>query len=321
MALTYGFYNSINHDRVYDAVQLSSMFDGIISDGVLSGVGDGFAVQATSGMGIKVKTGKAWFNKSWTTLDNEYPLTVDNSETVLSRLDAVVLEINSEDVSSGRVNDIKIVRGTPSANPVLPQMQHTSTLNQYILASVLVGPGVLQITDSNITYLVGRSGGAPFSTAVVTPAFNVENFVQTWNAQFSEWRDNQMEGFTNWLSSIQSQITENQYVQLLEMCNKQKQVKTIELANYAWTNDGDWWTQTVSEDVDGVSLSYANEDHPQIVDALDADSITLEFLKNYNKVFGSVTSGFNKILQNGSIQFFVYKNPTIATIRIGLKGV
>ncbi len=34
MSVTFGFYNSVNGDRKYDAIQMSSIFDGIIRDGV-----------------------------------------------------------------------------------------------------------------------------------------------------------------------------------------------------------------------------------------------------------------------------------------------
>ena len=43
MALTYGFYNSKNGDRKYDAVAMSRMFDGIIRDGVISAYGKSFS--------------------------------------------------------------------------------------------------------------------------------------------------------------------------------------------------------------------------------------------------------------------------------------
>ena len=44
MSLTYGFYNSVDHDRVYDATQFGSIFDGVINDGVFQNIGDLFAV-------------------------------------------------------------------------------------------------------------------------------------------------------------------------------------------------------------------------------------------------------------------------------------
>ena len=34
MSVTYGFYNSLNGDRRYDANQMSAIFDGLIIDGV-----------------------------------------------------------------------------------------------------------------------------------------------------------------------------------------------------------------------------------------------------------------------------------------------
>lgn len=39
MSVTFGFYNSKEGDRRYDAIQMSSIFDGIIQDGILQHVG------------------------------------------------------------------------------------------------------------------------------------------------------------------------------------------------------------------------------------------------------------------------------------------
>ena len=38
MALTCGFYNSVDGDRKYDATQFASLFDGVITDGVVAAV-------------------------------------------------------------------------------------------------------------------------------------------------------------------------------------------------------------------------------------------------------------------------------------------
>ena len=69
MALTYGFYNSKNGDRKYDAVAMSRMFDGIIRDGVISAYGKTFEVTVNSGNKINVDTGRAWFDHTWTLND------------------------------------------------------------------------------------------------------------------------------------------------------------------------------------------------------------------------------------------------------------
>ena len=62
MSVTYGFYNSKNKDRTYDAIQMSSIFDGIIRDGILQHVGDTMMVKESSGMTVHVGTGRAWSN-------------------------------------------------------------------------------------------------------------------------------------------------------------------------------------------------------------------------------------------------------------------
>ena len=38
MSVTSGFYNGLSHDRKYNAVQMSSLFDGIINDGIFQSI-------------------------------------------------------------------------------------------------------------------------------------------------------------------------------------------------------------------------------------------------------------------------------------------
>ena len=54
MSVTYGFYNSKNKDRRYDAIQMSSIFDGIIRDGILQHVGTAMMVKESTGMMVNV---------------------------------------------------------------------------------------------------------------------------------------------------------------------------------------------------------------------------------------------------------------------------
>ena len=80
MAVTSGFYNALLTpgtevpDRLYDAVQISSLFDGIVRDGVFMSIGGHLAVSESTGMHVQVAAGRAWFNHSW--LDNDAPLLV-----------------------------------------------------------------------------------------------------------------------------------------------------------------------------------------------------------------------------------------------------
>ena len=54
MSVTFGFYNSKEGDRRYDAIQMSSIFDGIIQDGILQHVGTAMVVKESEAMIINV---------------------------------------------------------------------------------------------------------------------------------------------------------------------------------------------------------------------------------------------------------------------------
>lgn len=121
MAVTYGFYNSSNGDRKYNAIQMSSIFDGLIKDGIFMSIGTSMMVVATGeGMMLNVGIGRAWFDHTWTLNDAPLPLTPDQSEILMNRIDMVVLDVDQREAV--RANDIIIVKGTPSSNPVAPSL-------------------------------------------------------------------------------------------------------------------------------------------------------------------------------------------------------
>lgn len=168
MAITFGFYNSVAGDRTYDAIQMSSIFDGIITDGVFETIGDSLVVtDGASGMDVVVGTGKAWFDHTWTLNDAALSLTIPDSDLVNPRIDAIVLEVDS---SIGvRANTIKVVSGTPAAVPNPPTLIDTSEVHQYPLAHIAVGAGVTVINSGDITDLVGTAF-CPFVTVPQAPA-------------------------------------------------------------------------------------------------------------------------------------------------------
>lgn len=68
MAITSGFFNSVNGDRVYNAREISMYFDGLISDGVYESVGGKLQVTATGlGMQVTVAAGRAIIDCQWLT--------------------------------------------------------------------------------------------------------------------------------------------------------------------------------------------------------------------------------------------------------------
>lgn len=181
MALTYGFYNSQNGDRMYDATDISSIFDGILNDGVFMSIGDAFIVSAANGMQVKVGSGRAWFNHTWTYNSVPSLHSIEPAEIVLNRIDTVVLEINaSEEV---RANSIKVIKGTPASNPVAPTLIDTELVHQYPLADIYVGANVTEIIPANITNRVGTEA-CPLSTGILETLDSAPLLAQ-WNSAFT----------------------------------------------------------------------------------------------------------------------------------------
>ena len=186
MSVTSGFFNSFNHDRRYNAEQMSAIFDGIINDGVFANIGTAFAVQADEGDNISVGIGRAWFNSTWLLNDAILILTDDVSEILLDRYDAVVIEIDHSD--SVRAGTIKIVKGSASSSPQFPTRLHTTDVNQYPLAYIFRKAGSMEITQADITNMVGTSS-CPYITGILE-VVNVDNIVAQWEAQWKQWYSN-----------------------------------------------------------------------------------------------------------------------------------
>lgn len=185
MALSCGFYNSLDHDRKYNAEQFGSIFDGVIHDGVYMNIGGTMMVKATGAdMTVNIQTGRAWFNHTWTLNDTIYPIILPDAEQMLSKIVAIVLEINNE--TNVRTNSFKTIVGTPaSQNPQRPILVNTESIHQYPLAYILIKPGVEVIKQEDITNMVGTSV-CPFVTSVAA-SMNVNELIAKWENQWNNW--------------------------------------------------------------------------------------------------------------------------------------
>lgn len=186
MAVSFGFYDSLNGDRKYTAVQFSYLFNSLIKDGVFMHVGEHLNVKEGTGMQVNVGSGFAWFNSTWTRNDADYPVDIDISDLLQVRIDAIVLEVNES--ASSRTNSIKVITGTPASNPQKPTLTNTNDIHQYPLAYVTVGAGVTSITQANIENCIGTDP-CPFVTGVLD-TIDATTLIAQWEAQFNEWFEN-----------------------------------------------------------------------------------------------------------------------------------
>lgn len=166
MSVTSGFFNSTNRDRLYNATDFGRFFEGIVTDGVLSGFKDGLTVPNTSAVGFfQVKSGKAWFNGIWISNDDDLILNTTAPTTANSyALFAVVVEANytTREGSIKLVSTSDIPSSTTLANGVenvlKPLLRNDATrysgIHQYVLA--VARKNTSSVTFASFAELTGQ---------------------------------------------------------------------------------------------------------------------------------------------------------------------
>jgi hypothetical protein len=239
MAVTSGFFNSVSGDRKYDAEDVNSFFDGVLAEGVISTIGDIFAVEDSSGMQISVGSGKAWFLKSWIANSTNHFLVLSSSDITYDRIDVIALDMDKSD--GVRDNDIIIVEGTPASSPAVPAMINTATHLQIPLANILVRANVTVINQADITNRVGTVD-CPFATGIVDQV-DIDILLQQWEAEFDAW----LVGFEEDLAAID---TGTVFLELNDMRDRGINYKNLLINGEFQVNQRHtYWVSTPSEPV------------------------------------------------------------------------
>ena len=239
MALTYGFFNSVDGDRKYNADQISEYFKGLVSNGVYESVGNALQVKISSGMTVSVETGRALIDCKWLNNDAIYNVDISPAHVTLNRYTAIILQLNK----TTRTIDIITRDGTEAASPTKPALVENTTISELCLAYVYVAAGVSSISQSNITDMRGSSL-CPWVTGLIKQVDTSELFLQyqtayeeylaamqsgfdtwlsghvaemdTWKAQqkadMEGWKDVQETAFDSWMTTLTEQLQINTYV-------------------------------------------------------------------------------------------------------------
>lgn len=117
MAVTYGFFDSINHDRTYNAEELSRYFEGIVGNGVLKGIGNQLSI-STENTTVKLESGRAIIDCRWYNQDSPIVFTVNAAAT--TRIDTLVLKV---DYNTRKISAI-LSQGTSQSPPVLIESKY-----------------------------------------------------------------------------------------------------------------------------------------------------------------------------------------------------
>lgn len=209
MSLTYGFYNSLNHDRMYDAVEVSQLFDGLINDGVYQSIGGNLMVDTVgSNYQITVDSGRAWFHHTWSYNDAKVVIKMPDPPTYGSRLDIVVLDING--AIEVRENSFLVVSGNTSTSgtPTKPTLiNDDENLHwQVPLAEVYRRKRETEqgnILQSDITNCVGVTQECPWVNGLIEK-YDIAHLLSQWAAAWNEFKDRYETAAEAWMNEQQN---------------------------------------------------------------------------------------------------------------------
>lgn len=268
MALTYGFFNSLNHDRVYNADQMSEYFKGLISDGVYESVGDALQVTAGTGMNVYVGTGRALINSKWAENDAIMTVPVTAAHVTLPRYTAVVIQLDI----TNRLIRITTKDGTPASSPTKPVITtNSATLWELCLAFIYVPAGATQILQANITDTRGTL--CPYVTGIIKQVDTSELFTQ-WQNAFQNYYNMMTAEFTEWLDTLTEDLNINTFIQEFKksVVLSGENVVTLDMTGYGYGPDdiifvsinglnaveGTDWTLDSSTSPPGIQFSMTN---------------------------------------------------------------
>ena len=203
MAITYGFFNSVDGDRKYNAEQMSTYFDGLVSDGIFQSVGKKFSVTAGSGLTVNVDTGRALIECHWLKNDNVLTISLDNADVQNDRKDLIVIKLDY----TARTMGIEYISGAES-------VKNTETVKYLTLARITIPAGATAITQANIKDYRG-SALCPWVTGLVKQVDTADLFTQYETAyeemvqQMINWWADRRNAFDTWFNNLTSTLNVN----------------------------------------------------------------------------------------------------------------
>lgn len=220
MAITYGFFNAIKqsdgtYDRTYNADQMSTYFEGLVSDGVYESVDDAMQVLAATGMQVQVGAGRAIIDSKWIKNTAAYPLTINAAHVTLNRYTAIVIRLDL----SARTIAITTKDGENATAPVKPIITNSETIKEMCLAYIYIGRGVTSISQANIEDTRPDNDVCGWVTGIVQQVDTSKLFLQ-WQTAYEEfyqqmqtWQQQQESAFDTWFSALTDQLNVNTYIQ------------------------------------------------------------------------------------------------------------
>ena len=219
--VTSGFFDSTESNRrIYTADEFSSIFDGLISDGVYENYPGGtrtvngksvkippFEVtKVTSGsdLVISIGPGRAWFHHVWV-LNTTSTVTLSPAHGTLPRIDCIYLIVNK----GARSCALACREGTPSSDPTgsFPSDDNNNDVYYYPIAFIKVPKAASSSSSLVVTPAIGNSnppanGKTPIVKAIVDPSMTLDEYITSYKAQVTAQLNAKFAEINAWKDTI-----------------------------------------------------------------------------------------------------------------------
>lgn len=291
--ITYGFFNSQNGDRKYNADQMSEYFEGLISDGVYESVGEGMVVEAASGMNVSIGTGRAIIDCKWINNSASELAEITMADPANPRYTAVVVRLDY----NRRLMEFDTVDGEAAADPDYPTATWTNSVKELVLAYILVSAGATSISQADITD--ARSLDVCGWVTGLIDHISIENLYLQWVDKFNQYYVAMEENFEAWFDMLTEDLNVSTYIRKFNKravltSGEDNNYIPLDMTNYTYNTD-----DVVRVYINGL---YGSEDidwsldtsttPPEIITVADAvgTEVCIEILKSkvgFNALIGA----------------------------------
>lgn len=138
------------YDRPYVSADLREVYANFFSNGVFMDDSTSLQVMnATGGMNVYVKAGTCHVNGAFGVETEQRTLQLDAASASLDRIDTIVARLDL--AIEARSLDLYVLKGTPAADPVRPNLTRNETVWELGLADVYLPKGIATISQGRIS--------------------------------------------------------------------------------------------------------------------------------------------------------------------------
>ena len=212
-----GFFDSVNKDRLYSADEMNKPYKRVINNGVFATPQgtpstDLQVLSANDNMNIIVKAGEGLFGDKWFESAADIAITVPTNTSTVPRRDSVIVQVDKR--ISGRKGRVIYRTGTPSSNPMPPNLSTTNNVIEYRVANIYVAANAVYIGQDAITDLRGSSE-CPWITSLIKQV-DTSTLYNQWNAAYAKYYEQETAAFNNFMQTLTQQLSVNTNVLTLE---------------------------------------------------------------------------------------------------------